>query len=121
MFTQNVPDDIPWEVIVVDNASTDNTEAAQKIWDKYNCLASFKVVKEQEPGLSAARLKGFNTAKYEYVVLCDDDNRLQKDFVKNAYDIMRSNDEIGVLGGQSKAEFDKIEPNGLKTGKTAMR
>ena len=109
--TQKVPDNIPWEVIVVDNASTDNTsKTAEDIWMRFNCLASFKIVKETVPGLSAARLKGFNTAKFDYVVFCDDDNWLNKDYVKNVFEIMNSHKDIGVLGGQSKAEFDIIEP-----------
>ncbi len=115
IFRQEVPEDIPWEVIIVDNASTDNTsQTAHSIWVNSNCLCSFKIVKETKPGLSAARLKGYQTAKYEYIVLCDDDNWLHKDFVKNVYNIMNANKDIGVLGGQSKAEFDKVEPEWFK-------
>jgi len=111
IINQKVPDDIPWEIIIVDNASTDNTsEIAKNIWENHNCLAPFKIVKESEPGLSAARLKGFNTAKYDFIVLCDDDNWLHEDYVKNVYDIMLSNSLIGVLGGQSKAEFNVLKP-----------
>lgn len=111
IITQEVPDDIPWEVIVVDNASTDNTsKIAQDYWESHNCLAHFQIVREAEPGLSAARLKGFNTAKYEFMVLCDDDNHLAKDFVKSVYEIMNEQNNIGVLGGQSKAEFEKLRP-----------
>ncbi|MDQ3019869.1 MAG: glycosyltransferase [Bacteroidota bacterium] len=113
--TQKVPDHIPWEVIVVDNASTDNTsQDAQKIWNAHNCLASFKIVKEPILGLSVARQKGFDTARYEYIVFCDDDNWLNEDFVKLVYEIMESNKEIGVLGGQSKAEFDVSPANWFK-------
>jgi len=109
IFHQNISRHIPWEVIIVDNASTDNTsEVAQNAYNKYNCLAPFKIVKEPTPGLSEARQRGFNSAKYEYILFCDDDNLLEKDFVRYVYEIMNTNEEIGVLGGQSKPEFDFI-------------
>ena len=109
IISQKVSPGIPWELIIVDNASTDNTShTAALVWKDHNCQASFKIVSEAEPGLSAARLKGFHTAKFEYIVLCDDDNLLENDFVENVYDKMSSDDKIGVLGGQSKGEFEKL-------------
>ncbi|MBK9226764.1 MAG: glycosyltransferase [Ignavibacteria bacterium] len=112
LCTQNVPNKIPWEIIIVDNASTDNTaEVAKKIFEGSDCLCDFKIVKEINPGLSAARLKGLESAKYEYVIFCDDDNHLDKNFVRHTFDIMHGNDEIGVLGGQSTTEFDILPKN----------
>lgn len=111
LYRQNVPLNIPWEVIIVDNNSTDNTaEIARREWDKHNCLAPLRIVKETTPGLSAARLRGYKEAKYEYLVLCDDDNWLQKDFVRIVYEMMNGNEKIGAAGGQSIAEFETIEP-----------
>lgn len=107
IFRQVVPQNIPWEIIIVDNASTDNTsEIAKSSYESSNCLATFKIVKEPKPGLSEARQTGFDTAKFEYVVFCDDDNLLNKDFVKLVFEIIQKNAEIGVLGGQSIADFD---------------
>jgi len=104
---QKVPDNIPWEIIIVDNASTDKTaEVAGQVFDSSDCLADFKTVKEINPGLSAARLKGLETAKYDYVIYCDDDNHLDENFVRRTYEIMKNNDKIGILGGQSTTEFD---------------
>lgn len=107
IFRQVVPQNIPWEIIIVDNASTDNTsEIAKSSYESSNCLATFKIVKEPKPGLSEARQTGFDTARFEYVEFCDDDNLLNKDFVKLVFEIMQKNAEIGVLGGQSIADFD---------------
>ncbi|HMS35129.1 MAG TPA: glycosyltransferase [Ignavibacteria bacterium] len=107
IFKQNVPQHIPWEIIIVDNASKDNTQAvAKKEYESSNCLTHFKIVNEPVQGLSSARRKGFDTAEYEYVVFCDDDNLLEKKFVSLVYEIMSNHAEIGVLGGQGKSEFD---------------
>lgn len=109
LCAQNVPHGIPWEIIIVDNASTDSTaEVARKIFESSDCLCDFRIVKEINPGLSAARLKGLESAKYEYVIFCDDDNHLDKNFVRHTFDIMSNNEEIGVLGGQSTTEFDVL-------------
>lgn len=109
LINQKVPDIIPWEVILVDNASTDNTsEIAEKYWMHHNCLARLKIVKEPKPGLSAAREKGIETAKYEYMILCDDDNLLDENFVARVFDIMSSDKMIGVLGGRGIGEFESI-------------
>ncbi len=104
---QKVPENIPWEIIIVDNASTDKTvEVARKVFESSECLADFRTVKEINPGLSAARLKGLESANYDYLIYCDDDNHLDVNFVRRTYEIMKSNDEIGILGGQSTTEFD---------------
>ncbi len=121
IINQKVPANIPWEVIVVDNASTDNTsDFVQSFWNDHNCLTPFKIVSEPEPGLTAARQKGFDTAKYEYVLFCDDDNRLDKDFVSIVNEIMSGNEEIGVLGGQSKAEYDLLLPGWFNDWKSSF-
>jgi len=104
---QKIPSSVNWEVIVIDNASTDNTaECAQQLWDSFNVNIPFRVVEQPIPGLSAARRKGFESANYEYIIFCDDDNWLQEDYVRLAYDIMESNQEIAALGGRGVAECE---------------
>ena len=44
---QNVPEHINWEIIIVDNASTDDTaETAAAIWDACKSRVPFKVVEQ---------------------------------------------------------------------------
>lgn len=102
LAAQRVPPSTSWEVIVVDNASTDGTaNVATAEWRRHSCGAPFRVVEEPEPGLSAARRKALFEARYEYVLFCDDDNWLAADYVARAFEIMQANPAIGVLGGQS--------------------
>lgn len=111
LFNQDVPSHIEWEIIVVDNASTDNTaRIAQEMYERSSFLQPFKVVHESEPGLSNARKKGFESANYEFVILCDDDNHPESDYVKRAYDLMMSDESIGIAGGQSRGKFESEPP-----------
>jgi len=99
---QKLAKNISCELILVNNASTDNTaEIAITEWKKYNTNIDFIFVEEQQAGLIYAREKGIKTAKYEYIVFCDDDNWLQEDYLQTAYSLMESNSHIGALGGQS--------------------
>ena len=105
---QLVPGNISWEVIVVNNASTDNTsEIAETEWQKYNHpLGKLRIVDEKEPGLSFARQRGAQEASYKYVIFCDDDNWLDASYISNAFIIMENNPTVGALGGKSTATTD---------------
>ena len=109
--SQQIPVNLPWEVILVDNNSIDNTATiAHKVWNSLNVKDSLTLVYEPQPGLCFARNLGFNTANYEYCLFCDDDNWLHHDYVRLAYQIMQGNDRIGVLGGLGEAVFEDQPP-----------
>ncbi len=100
-----------WEVIVVDNASTDSTTAlAQQILSTKLPTEKYKVVQEPEPGLSSARRKGYLTSRYKYLLFCDDDNWMKEDYLQLAFDTMEQNITIGILGGAGEAVFEKEKP-----------
>ncbi len=101
-----------WEVIIVNNASTDNTaDFGRKIWASIpGNKPAFQVVEEVNPGLTNARLKGIETSRFPYVLFCDDDNWLEKNYAFSAMKIMKSHPEIGVLGGQGSPVFEQDEP-----------
>jgi glycosyltransferase involved in cell wall biosynthesis len=108
---------IPWEILIVDNGSTDKTaDVAIDIWDDCgkNCSAAFKMIKEPVPGLSNARQAGIAKAQYEYIVFCDDDNWLDARYIQTVYDILISDTSIGVLGGRCEAVSDCPLPSWFK-------
>ena len=73
---QKISSLIQWELILVDNASTDDTvSVAKKQWQQ-EPLAPMHVVYEKEPGLMSARKKGVKATRYPIVSFVDDDNWL---------------------------------------------
>lgn len=108
---QELLPDIPWEVIIVNNNSSDNTKSvAKEEWEKCGAPASLRVVDENTSGISHARIKGLKEANYELIIYCDDDNWLNSNYLSRAYNIMHENSEIGILGGRSIAVFEGEEP-----------
>ena len=113
---QKVPSNIPWEIILVNNASTDNTVAASKAaWQKYSLLnVGFSIADQPIPGLNRAREKGISEAKYEYLIFCDDDNWLCENYVAAAYNIMEKHTDVGLAGGFGKAVCEITPPDWFK-------
>jgi len=98
---------ISCEVILVDNNCNDSTvEIANKTWNSIGNPFELKVIEEKQPGLSFARKCGVLAAQGEIIVFCDDDNWLDKEYIKTAFEIMQNDASIGVLAGQSRAVSD---------------
>ena len=109
---QRVSSYIHWEVIVINNASKDSTtKIAVQEWKKYNCVAAFQVIHQPLPGKRQALKKGIKNAKYEYLLICDDDNWLQRDYLNIAFEVMEKHPEVGVVGGQGQAVFEDDAPD----------
>lgn len=95
-----------WELVIVDNASTDRRalEATDLAWHP-----AARIVREEQLGLTAARLRGFGETQGELVVLVDDDNVLAPDYLSQAAAIFQADLLLGAAGGRSIPRFG-IEP-----------
>jgi glycosyltransferase involved in cell wall biosynthesis len=112
LLRQKVPSNILWEVIVVNNASTDNTaQIAEEVWKQSEVSVQLYIVDQPTPGLSFAREKGIEEARYEYLLFCDDDNWLDENYVSNVFRVMRDNEVIGALGGLGIPYFETDPPS----------
>ncbi|WP_158644022.1 glycosyltransferase [Pseudobacter ginsenosidimutans] len=108
---QQIPAGLGCELLVVNNASTDNSlEVIKKEWQQYDTAISLRVITETRPGLTFARETGFCAAQHEYIILCDDDNWLAPDYVQTAFAVMESQPEIGILGGNGNFVFEEPAP-----------
>ena len=69
-----------WELLIVDNASTDGTGNVVKEL-LTTAVFDWKLLQEVNPGLIHARLCGLRAAKYGILLYCDDDNTLDKNLL----------------------------------------
>jgi glycosyltransferase involved in cell wall biosynthesis len=106
---QVLPAGVEYEIVLVDNASTDDTgEVARQCWQALDKSVALHVVYEARSGLSFARAAGIKTARYEILSFIDDDNLIASDWCSRIVEKMRSNPKLGAIGGRGVAEFEGV-------------
>jgi glycosyltransferase involved in cell wall biosynthesis len=92
---QTAPDG-SFEIIVVDNNSSDDTAS---VVHEFLGSSNISYVTESIPGLSRARNKGLAVAKGHFVAFFDDDCLAPIDWVENALKLIISDSNLDGLGG----------------------
>lgn len=88
----------PWELILIDNNSSDSTFSFSKsILKEVNI--DYRVEQFSLPGKMFAFWYGISLAKYDFILDCDDDNELFQNYLDSGISILRVNPKIGALGG----------------------
>jgi len=106
----SVPQGIEWELLVVNNNSTDATDEV---------LASFKerlplrTVFEREPGLSNARNRAAREAAGHYILWTDDDVLVEEGWLKAYAEAFSEWPEAAVFGGNIEPWFAGEPPRWL--------
>jgi glycosyltransferase involved in cell wall biosynthesis len=102
---------VPWEIVLVDNASTDGTStAALDIWESLKAPALLRIVHEPAAGLIHARKKGIHEAAYSTLLFCDDDNWLCPDYVQGMFDALSGDSLTAACGGKGIPVFETEKP-----------
>jgi len=91
-----------WELILIDNASDERLDL--KIDLKWHPYA--RIVREDQLGSLHARLRGFKEATANTLVLVDDDNVLDPDYLEHVLHISENFPSLGSWGGQIRPEFE---------------
>ncbi len=97
---------VPTELIVIDNRSAtpfDDVVARQPGLDA-------RVVREDRLGLTHARIRGLRESTGEIIVMVDDDNVLDPDYLANVAAILGADAALGAIGGKSIPRFAAPPP-----------
>ena len=101
LIAQQVRKGLEWEVIVIDNASRDETgQVALASWPA-DAPAPLRVVCEPHSGLTNARYRGLAEAKYELISFVDDDNWVCPEWVQMVSEVMSEHRDLGACGGSN--------------------
>lgn len=110
LWEQQIPPRLPWEILVIDNASTDDTPRLLDSLPRGREDVQMRSVRESNLGLNLARQRAFLEARYDVVSFVDDDNFVDRSWVRTVADILSVHPEVGACGGQSEAVFETQPP-----------
>jgi glycosyltransferase involved in cell wall biosynthesis len=110
LLRQQAGREIEWEVLAIDNGSTDETaQVARRCWPT-GAPAPLRIAREETVGLSRARKRAFIEAAHEIVCFVDDDNWLCPEWVATVSKVMSAHPDVAVCGGPSVAVFEEDPP-----------
>ena len=95
-----------WELLLIDNASG---EALVDHWD-LSWHPNGRIIREDQLGLTPARLRGIREAAAEVLVFSDDDTEFDPDYLSEALRIADEWPMLGAWGGQPTPEFESLPP-----------
>lgn len=99
----------PFEVVIADNRSTDGTAATARRWAGAFPCGLRVVGAPARQGVSHARNRGCQEARAEHILICDADDRVQPNWVREmARAVQKSpvvgSDSVPVVGGVEQAQ-----------------
>jgi len=101
-----------YEIIIVDNQSTDNTKAI--VLNSFKNFENIRYIYEPSLGLSNARNTGWKNAKGEYVSYIDDDAIASKNWLKHILEVFETTDPMpGAVGGRVDPIWEAAKPGWL--------
>jgi glycosyltransferase involved in cell wall biosynthesis len=108
----NLPPKANAELLVVNNASTDNSDnVVSETWEMLGMPFELHLLHMPLVGKGNALALGMKEAKGEYVVICDDDNWLSKDYLIIADNYLSTHPAASIIAGQAVAVADNPLPD----------
>jgi len=109
LINQKKVDSLSYEILVIDNNSTDNTiDIVNHYCSKYK---NIKLIREINQGLSHVRNRGYLESKSEYIAYIDDDCTASANWVANIINSIKSVEpKPVVIGGKILPRFKSQQP-----------
>ncbi|WP_413314214.1 glycosyltransferase [Prochlorococcus sp. MIT 0703] len=93
---RNTSGDCEVEVIIVDDGSVE--PPSQQILQRLK-KGGYKILRQENSGLAAARNYGINAAQAELIIPLDDDNRLLAPYLQDCLAVMQQNSDVEMIFG----------------------
>ena len=100
---------VQWEVVVVNNNCTDETDAVVARHVARNQLP-IRLLSESRPGQAAARNRAIDAARGEYVIWTDDDVLVDPGWLTSYVEAFRGWPEATFFGGPIRPWFESTPP-----------
>lgn len=102
-----------WEIILVNNNSTDNTAAECVRFENDYPNVDYHYFEETQQGLSFARNRGIAEAHGDWLVFLDDDAMMETDYIAHLQQHLAQHPEAGAFGGAIEPFFEGETPTWL--------
>jgi glycosyltransferase involved in cell wall biosynthesis len=102
-----VPPGVDFEVLVVDNNSTDDTQC---VLAAFADILPLRVVHEPAQGIAYARNRVAQEARGAYVLCTDDDVEVAPDWLAAYWVAFRTHPRVHVFGGVIRTRFEGLVP-----------
>ena len=112
-ISQNLTGARDFEVLIIDNHSTDQTKKVSEIFIENNKSLNARYIFEPIPGLLAGRHRGEKEAKGEILAYIDDDVFISKSWLGGIKDAFRDS-SVHLASGPSFPYFEKSPPHWLE-------
>lgn len=108
-----IPTDLAWEVLVVDNGSTDETPS---VVDEFADSLPLRRVEEPRGGVSHARNRSVEAARGDTIIWIDDDVELSPGWLEAYREAFERWPEAAFFGGPVRPRFTRDPPGWLREG-----
>ena len=111
-----IPAGITWELLVVDNNSTDHTK---QVCESFAGTLPLRYLFEAKQGLSAARNRGIRESRGEFLVFTDDDVDVDAHFLSTLWQAAVKQPQASLFGGRIIPQWDTPPPRWFVEPSTA--
>jgi len=111
MTRLRIPPEVEWELLVVNNNSTDDTD---QVVESFSDRLPLRLLHEPSPGKSHALNHAVREASGEYILFTDDDVLVDEEWIAGYARAFRRWPEAVIFGGPIRPWFDGTPPEWLE-------